>query len=299
MSSPSVEDLAARKRALREELTSLGAAQKKARRSAAGEAARVAREWVLTGRLRSTAPIIYVWSGFDPKPVAVFLRGKGRQYGWAKKARVGRQYAWVEKTRAELLELVDNEFLQIDFDELSALCDEASPSDAPAAKEAAACVAQWRTVAWSRSQTAARHVLPHTDKLMVQYESVRASFPECSRPRLWLGAPGARKRGTRLRERWSGRCGVGRPREVLPVPVLQEKAGRIGYVSGSIFGGGGGFPVASFACRSGSENDTIWNQKVGPIGSRKLVSFLKFAAPVWVLKSGPHFGAANRFPLQK
>ena len=68
MSPPSVEDLAARKRALREELTSLGAAQKKARRSAAGEAARVAREWVLTGRLRSTALIIYVWSGFDPEP---------------------------------------------------------------------------------------------------------------------------------------------------------------------------------------------------------------------------------------
>lgn len=120
--------------------------------------------------------------------------------------------------------LVENAFDIIDADELNLFCDGWAPADELAAKRAAACVSQWRTVAWSRSQLAERHVAPDTETLAVQFEAIRGAFAENFRPRVWLGAAGARKRGTRLRERWGGRFGALRPRELLPTAERQGKA---------------------------------------------------------------------------
>ena len=120
--------------------------------------------------------------------------------------------------------MVESAFLRVGLEELSALCDEHAPADVIAAQRAAACVAQWKTVTWSRLQTTTRHVAPDTETLATHFESIRALFADGFRPRGWLGAAGARKRGTRLRLRWGGRCGVMRRRETVPVAERQEKA---------------------------------------------------------------------------
>ena len=213
MSHPSLEELRSEKRALAQAAQDVNERLRKARRTAEGAAARKSREWVLQGRLRNTALIIYVWAGFAPEPVVVFLRGAGRQRGW------------VEKTAAELMDLVESAFDSIDSDELNLFCDEWAPADELAAKRAAACVSQWRTVAWSRSQLAERHVALDTETLAVQFVAIRGAFAENFRPRVWLGAAGARKRGARLRDRWGGRFVAPRPRELLPSAERLGKAG--------------------------------------------------------------------------
>ena len=67
-------------------------------------------------------------------------------------------------------------------------------------------------------------VLPDTEAIAVEYEAVRATFGEDVRPPLWLGALGARKRGSRLRRCWGGRYGIVRPREILPAAEMLAKA---------------------------------------------------------------------------
>ena len=81
MARPSLEDWKAQKRALTQALHDVGGAHRKVRRTAAGVEARQAREWVLVDRLRETALIIYVWSGFAPELVVVYWLGAGRQRG--------------------------------------------------------------------------------------------------------------------------------------------------------------------------------------------------------------------------
>lgn len=211
MAQPSVDDLRDRKRVLSQELVSVANAVTKARRAVNCRDAAQAREWVLVGRLRQTALAVYVLAGYAPEPVIVFLRGAGRQRRWC------------AKTDAELLDLTETAFLHMDLEDICALCDEDAPADGEAFRRAVACVAQWRAVSWSRVQLAERHVAPDTETLAVEYEAVRATFTEQFRPRLWLGASGARKQGTRLRQRWGGRCGVMRPREVLPAADMREK----------------------------------------------------------------------------
>ena len=66
--------------------------------------------------------------------------------------------------------------------------------------------------------------MPDTEALALEYERVRKTFAAGVLPRLWQGTPGARKRGTRLREGWGGRFGVMRPREVLSAAETLEKA---------------------------------------------------------------------------
>ena len=218
MAQLSVDEIRSRKRALAEELAAVRETHRKAQRTADGEAARKAKEWVLVrqggakGRLRREALAVYALSGFAPEAVVVFLRGAARQRHWEE-----------EKTDAEVLRVVEDEFMRSDLEEVLSYCDEDTPVDEVALRRAVACVAQWRTVSWSSLQTAERHVAPDTETLALEYERVRRTFATSVTPAFWLGASGARKRGTRLRLRWGGRFGVMKPRDVLPVGEMQGK----------------------------------------------------------------------------
>ena len=121
------------------------------------------------------------------------------------------------------MDIVEEAFDSTSADEVEAVCDEWGPADKLAAQRAVACVSKWKTLTWSRLRLAEHHVAPDTETLAVQFEAIRGTFAESFRPRGWLGAAGARKRGTRLRERWGGRFGAMRPREMLPAAERQEK----------------------------------------------------------------------------
>ena len=114
--------------------------------------------------------------------------------------------------------------MKTDFEEILAICGESwAPVNELALRRAMACVAQWRTVTWSARQTAERHVAPDTEALAVEYERVRANFVGPVLAPLWLGTAGARKQGTRLRQRWGGRFAVLRPRDVVSPAVMRAK----------------------------------------------------------------------------
>ena len=212
MSQPTVEQLRAVKLARKRELSTLCEAARKAKRTAGLAAEAKAREWVLVGPLRETALAVHVLADYAPEPVVVLLRGAGRERHWE------------EKGDEFLVRLVEDEFMNTSLEELCAIVDESSPTNLVALQRAVACVAQWQTVFWAMEQASTRRVAPDTERLALEYEAVRATFAESVRPRVWLGAAGMRKQGARLRERWNGRYGIMRPREILPVAVMLSKA---------------------------------------------------------------------------
>ena len=210
------DEARARKRALSDDIAAATAELRRARQSVReAEKRRLRREqaeWVLQGDVRDTALAIYVLANYAPEPCVVYLRG------------VGRQRHWRPKTDEAVFEIFVDAFAAADLHSLRDLCDGTAPGcDAPL-KAAAACVAQWRAVMWCRAQSAERSVYPDTESVAAEYEAVRMSFAEPVQPPLWLGVSGARKRGTRLRRRRGGRCGVARPREILPAAEMVDRA---------------------------------------------------------------------------
>ena len=195
------------------QLAELRKARRAAKEADARRSRREAREWALTLPERrhdlETVLAIFMLADYEPEPAVVFLRGLGRQYHWD-----------LPKTDAELLGLVEAVFLAADLADLESLCDESDPS--AALRAATACVAQWRSVVWCR----ATGVHPDTEAIALKYEAVRRTFSADVRPPLWHGAPGARKRGTRLRLRWGGRYGLVHCREVLPAAIMLAKVAR-------------------------------------------------------------------------
>jgi hypothetical protein len=220
-------ELLGRKRALSEAIAEASVELRRVKRSVADAAARRRRrgdtEWVLSGTLLDTTLAVYALADFNPEAAVVHLKGAGRQ-----------RWPWAPKTDAELIAIVEAAFLNADLGELAALCEHNHPAGNEVLRAAAACVAQWRSVVWTR----ACGVHPDTAAIATEYEAVRQIFDEGVRPPLWLGCRGARKRGTRLRRRWGGRFGVSRPREILPATEMLDKVARgaIGAVSRSTDG---------------------------------------------------------------
>ena len=230
------------------ELAELRRARRAAKEADARRRRREEREWVLTVPERrqdlETVLAIFMLGDYAPEPVVVFLRGLGRQYHWE-----------APKTNEELLGIIEAAFLAEDLARLASLCDEDNPT--AALRAAASCVAQWRSVVWSRGTSA----YPYTEAIAVEYESVRATFAEDVRPPLWHGAPGARKRGTRLRRRWGGRCGPVRPREILPAAEMLAKVARL-------------LRFATFYCRPSVRYGPKWKSSWQRLALKSCVRFV-------------------------
>ena len=148
-----------------------------------------------------------------PDPAVVFLSQTGRQRGWAPKA------------DDELALMVYDAYLAADTDDIIALCDFDSPRDSPALASAVGIVEQWRCATWAKPQNK-KGVASPSAAVLDHFEERRVAIPEPVRPRPWgTSASGAsRMRLTRWRHRWGGRIAKLRPREIVPLDVMQSKA---------------------------------------------------------------------------
>ena len=102
-------------------------------------------------------------------------------------------------TTQELVQLVEETFLQADLKELAALCDTGGPLDATAFRAAMSYVEQWRLVLWTGDCNRRLGVAPSTESVLSRYEQQRLELPEALRPlargtaasaqdRVWAGA---------------------------------------------------------------------------------------------------------------
>ena len=222
----SPEALAERRRKVEAELLEVRRATKKekdkvsAARRAAGRSS--ARAWVLVGEVKNAALITYALTQFENEPVVKYLGS------------VGRQCHWPAKTEAELVRIADDCFASavgddVGLDMLAQLTDTDAPSDAGAMRTALAYVEEWRVVEWARAQAVQKGVAVSTDLLLHQAESRRAQLPEATRlpPRGSSADSRGRQWAYRLRQRWGGRHGKFKVREVVPLPEMREKALRL------------------------------------------------------------------------
>ena len=119
-----MDDLLNRKRKLQEDLAAVGATIRRAKAKAKAAVAANARAWVLTGGVLSTVLVAYVLADGVVDPAVVFLKQKGRQFGWP------------EKTDDELAVLVDDVFLAADTEAMVALADYTTSPDKSATETA-------------------------------------------------------------------------------------------------------------------------------------------------------------------
>ena len=162
--------------------------------------------------VRRVALIIHTLADYKVEPAVVYLRGAAGKRKWPK-----RDAAWIGA-------LVDACFMEVDLWGLAALTHVDEPTDVGAMREAVACVEQWRAVIWRRGQTAEKQVAPYSAAVILQYERARAELPADIRPSVWLGSVGEKKRASRWRKRWGGRFGTLRPRGIISLEELREKA---------------------------------------------------------------------------
>ena len=207
-------DLRSEKRTLADALVANHADAKRLRRAMKRTEEAAARAWNLNEfeDVRRVVLIIYTLADFCVLPAAVYLAGAG-----------GRRH-WPRRADADIATLIEQCFLEADLEDVAALSDIDDPRDVVSMRTAVACVEQWRSATWCRAQNERRGVAPDTAAVMVEYERARANLPADIRPNVWLGQVGARKRATRWRQRWGGRLGVLRPRDILPVHEMLEKA---------------------------------------------------------------------------
>lgn len=183
---------------------------KRLRRRIRDSQAAAERHWVLNEHLRIRALLVYTLAECSVEPAVVYVSSEAARRGWP------------VRTEAEIARMVEDLFLAADDDEIESFHDQATPSDPDAMRAALAWVEQWRLRPWAESNNRLG-IHPDTRLAIETYEARRAALPADLRPRLWLGTPGARKRGTRWRERWGGRDGSLRPRDVAPLPQLRER----------------------------------------------------------------------------
>ena len=188
-----------------------GAARRAAERSSA-------RAWVLVGEVKQTALIIYSLAQFDNEPVIKYL------------GNVGRQRHWPAKTEAELARLIDDYFIEATgsdaaLDTLTHLGDTNAPTDAAAMHAALVYVEGWRVVEWARAQAVRKGVAVSTGLLLHQAEGMRNQLPGATRlpPQGSSADSRGRKWAFRLRQRWGGRHGKFKVREVVPLPEMRDK----------------------------------------------------------------------------
>ncbi len=213
--------IAQQRAALAEERRRLSreAALERDRQARAARAA--ARAWQLTGaKLRNPVFIAYALADWDPEPAAKFLMAKAEQYHWP------------QRPVAEIVRLIEDAFMAFTESdagrsELLGLIDLAAPADAVALRSALRYVEEWRVVMWARRQNSLKGLRPSSDLLLSYAERRRqelqasVDFPSCGT----IAEGAGRKWVHRLRQRWGGRRGTFRVREVLSLDEMRDKVG--------------------------------------------------------------------------
>ena len=189
------------------------AAEKRERQKQKNAKKKQAAAWQASTTLVHTLLIKYALSGYVAEPAVKYM------------ANYARRRRWPERDEQVLAEMVEQYFLDVDVDELTALADTADPQDAAAMREAMPYVEQWRLCVWATRLNEQHGVAPSTDSVLMRLEANRMQLPEEVRPRaVGCVADGrARKWALGWRRRWGGRHGKIRVREDVPVAELREK----------------------------------------------------------------------------
>ena len=208
-----MEELFERKRKVEAELSGVRKQVKRAKEKTKAVTAAASRAWRLSESVLHTVLIACVLADGAVDPSVVYLRQRGLQFGWP------------AKTDDELAAMVDDALLAADPDLVVALTDADCAPDKKALERAVSYVRQWRARAWTLQQNL-KGVAPSTAAVLAQLDVQRAQAAQGLQPQDWGSSNqgGARKRVSRWRRRFGGRVGKLKPREIVPVEILRNKA---------------------------------------------------------------------------
>ena len=150
-----------------------------------------------------------------------------------------RQLHWPQKGTAEVVALIEDAFLAATDDDagqaaLLGLTDTSAPTEARALQTAVRYVEEWKVVGWARRQNAMKGLAPSTDLLLHHAEQRRSQLLDAAELPPFGGstASGGRIWGHRFRQRWGGRQGAFRVREVLSLEEMHAAVDRRTMVGG-------------------------------------------------------------------
>jgi len=209
----SMEELLARRCVLNAEVGATCRDLQKARRRVRGSLGGGAGAWTLTERLRRIVLILYMLAEYRPAPAIHFLVAEGRKRRWPNRA------------EDELIELVENQFLEVDVCQLTSLCDVAAPADAGAMRAAVAILEEWRLAQWVVGLNREKGVAPSTQSVLQRCEEGRLRWPADVRPP--SNATAAEGKGKEWARRWRSRWGLRhaalRVRDTMSPEEMREK----------------------------------------------------------------------------
>ena len=186
------------------------------------EEKRKERLWKFTPWLRNVVLILYFLTSHAKEPVVKYL------------ATVARRRKWPPLGDEEIGRAVEDLYLEVDMDELMALSDRETSTDAKAMKEASRVYEEWRLAMWVERLNLQRGLAPPTALVLERYEANRSQAPEAARPP-YRGVPAeaaARMWARRWRLWWGGRHGSIPARDEVP---LEEKRHKVAtFVSESV-----------------------------------------------------------------
>ncbi len=205
-----------RRAQLRAERAALVAQLRKVRRHEDRARSAQQRQWRLRGEVLHVVLIVSVMAHGASEPLVPYLRG------------VGRRCHWPEQSDDEIGELIAACFVSADVQDIVDLSDEGAPSDPDAMRAALAIMREWRVSLWTEAHSRQRGVAVPTSTVLAEFERERLLMAAEVRPRTMgtSAEPAARKRAQRWRQKWGGRFAKLQAREVVPLPLLREKAAR-------------------------------------------------------------------------
>ena len=205
---------------LRKEEDRANAALLEARRRLQNEQHRVAaaerkrkQQWRFSAELQRVALILYDKGHPDASAATAFLM------------RAAAKRKWQERPEADVRELVETMYLEVDLHDSVALCDITNPSDQRAMQSALRFWEEWCLAQWVEETNAQKGVAPPTAALLGRWETRRRNYPEGVRPSA-RGLPVEawnRMWAMRFRKRWGIRHGAIRGRESMTVHEMLEK----------------------------------------------------------------------------
>ena len=138
-------------------------------RAAAAERKRK-RQWRFSDELQRAALILYDMGHPDASAATAFLM------------RAAAHCKREERPEADVRELVETMYLEVDLHDLVALCDITNPSDQRAMRSALKFWEEWCLARWVEETNAQKGVPPPTLALLDRWETRRGSYPEGARP---------------------------------------------------------------------------------------------------------------------
>ena len=185
------------------------------------------RQWRLHGEALHVVLIVSVMAHGASEPLVPYVRG------------VGRRSQWPEKSDDEIGDLIVACFVAADVQDIVDLSDECAPSDPDAMRAALSILREWRVSLWTEAHNRQRGVAVPTSTVLAEFEKERLLMAAEVRPRPMgtSAEPAARKRAQRWRLKWGGRFAKIKAREVVPLPLLREKAARCRRREGHEWGG--------------------------------------------------------------